>query len=222
MLAVIAGLAAGSIHVLSGPDHLAAISPLAVQSRVRTWLIGLRWGIGHTAGVALVGLLALGLREIIPIDFISSVSERAVGIVLIGIGLWGFRQALTKTIHTHTHSHDGSEHTHIHAHRPLGAHDRPAAHQHIHAAFWVGIVHGLAGSSHLLGVLPALALPTRAEAVVYLTSFGMGTIAAMSLFAGVVGVVARRFEHQRANWYRSFLMGVSGAAVGIGGFWLWV
>jgi len=29
------------------------------------------------------------------------------------------------------------------------------------AAFGVGTLHGLAGSSHLLGVLPALALPSR-------------------------------------------------------------
>src|SRR5512136_1769586 len=97
------GLAAGLIHVLSGPDHLAAVAPLALNARERHWQPGLNWGMGHTAGVLLVGLLALLLREVLPIEALSSWGERLVGVVLIGIGVWGARRAAGLTIHVHEH-----------------------------------------------------------------------------------------------------------------------
>src|SRR5688572_3654911 len=63
--ALLAGLAAGLIHVLSGPDHLAAVAPLA-GGRGRSWRAGFLWGLGHSGGVLAVGLLALGLRGALP------------------------------------------------------------------------------------------------------------------------------------------------------------
>ena len=56
LVEVVAGLAAGALHVWSGPDHLAAVAPLAVRGRRRSWAVGMRWGIGHSAGVAAVAL----------------------------------------------------------------------------------------------------------------------------------------------------------------------
>ena len=221
MISAIAGFAAGSIHVLTGPDHLAAISPLAVDTKKSSWNIGFRWGLGHTTGVGLVGLLALAGRELIPVELISSYSERLVGLVLIAIGIWGIHKALTKKIHTHRHAHDGSEHVHVHAH-VSGEHDSDYAHRHTHAALFVGIIHGLAGSSHFLGILPALALPTRTEAVIYLVAFGAGTICAMMAFASFMGAVAVRFAKRGIQLYQRLLVGFSAASILIGGAWLFI
>ena len=63
MFAVVAGLAAGLLHVFSGPDHLAAIAPLAADGDRGQWRAGLQWGIGHTTGVLLIGLLLLLFSE---------------------------------------------------------------------------------------------------------------------------------------------------------------
>jgi hypothetical protein len=41
---------------------------------------------------------------------------------------------------------------------------------HAHASFCLGVLHGVAGSSHFFGVLPALALPTRAAALTYIAA----------------------------------------------------
>ena len=41
----------------------------------------------------------------------------------------------------------------------------------------VGTLHGLAGGSHFLGVVPALALSTS-QAVLYLVAYGLGTVTA--------------------------------------------
>ena len=116
MTLALGGLVAGFVHVLSGPDHLAAIAPYAVKEKRRAWLTGMRWGLGHTAGVLVVGVLALMLRHALPVAALSAWSERCVGLVLIGIGIWGIRAALLRRVHTHEHLHDEQPHVHIHAH----------------------------------------------------------------------------------------------------------
>ena len=86
---------AGLLHVFSGPDHLAAVAPLAADRRRRNqWRTGLQWGVGHTAGVVLIAPAAAVVREQLPLDAISAYSERIVGVALIvGVwGLWGARQ----------------------------------------------------------------------------------------------------------------------------------
>lgn len=220
MFALLTGLAAGALHVLSGPDHLTAVAPLAVRRPRRAWQPGLRWGLGHSAGVACVGLLSLWLRDLIPVAWLSSWGERLVGVVLFGIGLWALRIALRKNVHAHEHEHDGESHVHIHLHHAPAEHQTPGAHLHSHAAFGIGTLHGLAGSSHFLGVLPALAFPSKAQATAYLLAFGVGTVAAMAAFSWGIGWVAARFAIRGVNVYRS-LMGVSAvAAMAVGGFWL--
>lgn len=98
MIIFFTGFAAGSVHVLTGPDHLAAVAPLSLDSKKSNWLVGFKWGLGHSAGVILVGVLALLFRELIPIDLISSYSERFVGVILIGIGLWGIKKVFFKSV----------------------------------------------------------------------------------------------------------------------------
>jgi ABC-type nickel/cobalt efflux system permease component RcnA len=217
----LSGLAAGFVHVLSGPDHLAAVAPLAVEARDGYWRPGFTWGLGHTGGVLLVGLLALLFRELLPVELLSSWGERMVGVVLIGIGLWGIRRAASLTVHVHEHTHDGVRHAHVHAHSP-GAHPPAASHPHAHtrAAFAVGVLHGLAGSSHLLGVLPALAFDTRAASLAYLAAFGVATIGTMTGFGGLLGLFAERARAGGAGLYRRVLYACSIAAIIVGIGWL--
>lgn len=225
LAALLTGLLAGFVHVLAGPDHLAAVAPLAAEDRARGVRTGARWGLGHAAGVVLVGLIALLLRSALPLEALSGWSERLVGVVLIGIGLWGGRRALRLAVHVHEHEHDGDRHQHIHVHGPQGlhAHDGPEAHSHAHAAFGIGVLHGLAGSAHFLGVLPALALPTMAASVAYVAAFGAGSVAAMAAFAGVIALLATRFSAagtRGTRAYRALLVTLSAAAVCVGFVWL--
>jgi len=164
-------------------------------------------------------VLALLLREILPVERLSSLGERLVGVMLIGIGLWGLQKAFRTRLHTHRHTHDGQEHVHAHVH-VHGQHEQPEAHVHTHAAIGIGIVHGLAGSSHFLGVLPALALPTTALAVTYVVAFGIGTIVSMGAFAGLMGVLAQRPMFDGVKAYRGLVATCSVAAVVVGCFWL--
>jgi hypothetical protein len=188
--ALLAGLTAGLIHVLSGPDHLAAVAPLT-GGRGRAWRAGFLWGLGHSGGVLAVGLLALALRGALPIDALSSWSERIVGVTLIGIGLWGFMRVLRGPIHTHVH---------------------------VRAAAAIGVLHGVAGSSHFLGVLPALALPSAAASFGYLAGFALGTVAAMTSFAHGLGLIGGPDDAPRQR--RWLLSASSAAAIVVGVVWI--
>jgi ABC-type nickel/cobalt efflux system permease component RcnA len=232
ILASLSGMVAGTVHVVSGPDHIAAIAPLAAEGKQGAWKIGFRWGLGHASGVLLVGFLSILLREVLPVNLISGWAERLVGVVLIGIGLWGLNKALTARIHTHRHDHNGEAHSHIHFHKPEAEHiqddtknssnhhGNKVAHNHTHTAFAIGTLHGLAGSSHFLGVLPALAFPTRFEAGSYLIFFGIGTIFAMSIFSTIIGEVSRRYAGGTLKTYKIVMGTLSIIAIGVGIVWL--
>jgi len=228
MLVVItAGLIAGILHVLSGPDHLAAVAPLSASAGRGRWKAGFTWGVGHTAGVVVVGVLALLLRGVLPIDAISSWSERIVGIALVAVGLWSARLALRTRVHTHVHTHGTQPHVHVHVHvhrAGTEAHG-PAVrlavpHAHTHASFGFGILHGLAGSSHILGIVPALALPTRAASMAYLLAYGAGNVVGMTAFSSAIGYAASRAEGFGISLYRGLMAACSVAAIAVGMFWL--
>ena len=219
---VVTGLAAGMLHVVSGPDHLAAVAPLALQNRRHPWLTGLWWGIGHSTGVWIVGALAFLLKDFLPVDTLSGWSEKLVGVVLIILGLWAMRRSFRNRIHIHEHEHDGEAHVHIHFHsrEEMQSHDH-AAHQHTHAPLGIGILHGLAGSSHLLGVLPALALPGWHATVGYIVAFGLGSILAMTLVALVIGKSAHRLLQWSENSFQYLQYTFASLAILIGIYWVW-
>lgn len=210
ILSILAGLSAGALHVLCGPDHLAAIAPLSADRGRKAASIGLRWGIGHSGGVIFVGLVALLLRGLFNIEAFAGVAEWLVGITLIGIGLWGLRRAYSGWIRNDVHDHGEIQHAHIHVA------NRNSSHRHSHAAFAIGTLHGLAGSSHFLGVLPALALPTVADALAFLIAYGGGTILAMTLFAAGLGRIAS-MSHRIE---KPFVAACSTLAVVVGCRWL--
>jgi hypothetical protein len=193
VFAVVAGLATGLVHVLSGPDHLAAVAPLSADGQHGSWRAGLQWGLGHTAGVMVIGLLLISFRQLLPIDAISGYSERLVGAALLCVGVWGVLRARLPQ-------------PHVHAARG--------------ASFAMGTLHGLAGSSHLFGVLPALALPTQVAAFSYLGGFGVGAVLAMTAFSAFVGAISVRAARRGVNAYRGVLYACSASAFVVGGFWL--
>jgi ABC-type nickel/cobalt efflux system permease component RcnA len=160
------------------------------------------------------------LRDKLPRDLLSSWGDRIVGVVLFGIGLWTLQRALKHKVHTHEHEHQGERHVHFHTHHGHARHEEPAAHRrHTHAAFAIGTLHGLAGSSHFLGILPMLALPTRAQAIAYLVAFAVGTILAMAVFSWGMGRIATRCAADGVKVYRGLMTACGVAAMIIGCVW---
>lgn len=218
------GLLAGSVHVVTGADHLAALLPLSIGRRRGAWALGARWGVGHSLGVLVVGALAVALKERFDLGLVEAWGERLVGGVLVAIGLLGLRRALRLTLHAHPHEHDGEAHAHLHLHtgseQAHGPRSHPgAAPRHGHTAFFAGTLHGVAGTAHLLGVLPALALPGWSGSLAYLLAFAAGTIGAMAAFAAVVGESSARIAPGPAL-LRLVLSAASLVTVAVGAVWI--
>ena len=194
MLTALSGVVAGVFHVLSGPDHLAAVAPLAASDRGGSLRAGWTWGVGHASGVMVVAALAVLLRDALPpVADISAWGERAGGrgahragpVEPVARGAPAPRAARARR---------APEHEHVHVQRGPRWMRRLG---HGHAAFAVGVLHGVAGSSHFFGVLPRSALPTAAASFSYIAAFGVGTVAAMTAFAGAIGGLGAR-AHRRA------------------------
>ncbi len=193
-LAIASGAAAGLTHVYAGPDHLAALAPIAMRDRDGAAKAGALWGLGHGLGVLALGGLGLVLRNLINIDAISAWSEFMVGFLLLAVGAWALIQAYRKRNPTHEHPAPPS----------------------LRAALGLGLFHGAAGTGHLFGVLPSLALPQNI-AVLYLLAYLAAAVVSMSAFAFMVGRASVRLG---PNGLPRLLAGSGVFAMGIGLFWI--
>jgi len=229
-LPIIAGTLASMLHVISGPDHLAAVTPLVIETKKRAWKIGLFWGLGHLMGMLLIGVLFLIFKDFIPVEKISEYSEQLVSLVLIGVGVWAlYRIFYSKKKHLHPHVHKDDEiYVHIHKHE----HDLNESHQHTHnkiikqnvlSSFSIGFLHGLAGIAHFLLLLPVLSFENKYEGAQYIFGFAIGTVIAMSAYALVLGKIATlsRNTHEKI-FFRGVRLSGGLFAIVIGFYWLYL
>ncbi len=214
--ALFTGLAVGLIHVFSGPDHLSAIAPMACVERNRVWTIGLRWGLGHSLGVVIIGFIAGIMAHVMAVELFSRSCEWLVGIMLLAIGAWGLwrlsRMPSARAMTTHTHA-DGQTHTHV----AIPINSTTARHR--LAPYAIGVLHGCAGGSHFVGILLALAFPTFAGVMTYLAGFVVGSILAMCAFAAGIGWLAS-VRGVSSGFHRGVLAWSSCATIAVGCWWL--
>ena len=185
---LVLGLLLGLKHATE-PDHVAAVATIVSGQRSvrRSSLVGALWGMGHTSALFLAGGVILALRLTIP-QSVAMVLEFLVGLMLIALGIQGFRRAARSVrFHVHTHSHGDAVHTHLHVH--AGPEE---VHQQHHTAlpkqcFWIGVMHGLAGTGAVT-VLVLAAVPSTAAGLGYLLLFGLGSILGMMTMSAVIGI----------------------------------
>ena len=194
------GIAAGFGHVLLGPDHVAALAPFSVEAREKAWTVGLRWGVGHALGIIAVALVVVFAADRLDLALLEGAGDYLVGGVLIAVGLWGLRHQRRAVDHF---SHAaGRGHAHVHA----------------TAALSIGTLHGLVGTGATLAVLPAAGMHSFAESALFLSGFGLGTVASMMGVAGLLGVLAPQQEVSRA--YKRVFIGASLASLLLGVVWI--
>jgi len=228
---LLAGIAASVLHVVSGPDHLAAVTPLAIETRRKVWKIGLFWGFGHLSGMLLIGVLFLMFKEFIPVEQISEHSELLVGVVLIAIGLWALFSIFYKSKnHKHPHVHDGEEHyMHVHEHEYDTSkliHSRTHAKkvkQNLWSSFGIGVLHGFAGIAHFILLLPVLGFENQTDSIQYIIGFGIGTVLAMTIYTYLLGIIANYSKNQNnPSLFRAVRISGGLFAIVIGVYWLYL
>jgi ABC-type nickel/cobalt efflux system permease component RcnA len=214
----------GFVHAVD-VDHAVAVSAF-VSTRPSLPLaarFGLRWAAGHSLTVLLAGglLLALGVRLSPAFDVWA---ERAVGVMLIAVGLWALRSA--RRIHFHGPPSHG-DHAHVHVHPEAGprhehAHgpEHRGPRHHPRGIGLVGMVHGLAGTSGVLALLPVTLFDHRSLCAAYLALFSLGVVAGMVLFACVVAYAMTRAASVSVRWGRRIAQAVALTGVAVGLVWL--
>ena len=213
LISLLTGFAAGAVHVVGGADHLVAMTPFSLRQPVAALRSGLAWGAGHSIGVVVLALAAIGLKDLVHIEAMSAWAEFFVGLALLVVGGLAVRTAFGLKLHSHEHHHNSASiHRHLHLHvRGQSNHRR-----HAHAASGLGLLHGLAGASHLLAVIPALALPPLG-AFAYLLAYLGGSIAAMAAVVSTLSFLTLRSGARMLPW----LVGCTGAlSIATGAIWL--
>lgn len=208
-LPLITALMLGSLHAFEA-DHLAAVTSFAVQKPTaqQSMGFGLRWAFGHGTAILVAGVLLILVGLKLP-DRTTAIMERAVGLVLIGLGVWTV--VATRAMHAHEHAHGASRHRHVHWHVFRRGHD------HKHAPTVVGLLHGLAGAAPAVALVPLATFDTTFGGISYLLLFAIGTAVSMTGYALLAGYVAGRAAQATERLGRGIgqLTGVGTIAIGI-------
>ena len=213
LIGISTGIVAGALHVVSGADHLVAMTPSALQNPKSAFRNSLAWGLGHSFGVIGLSIIAIVAKDLVKIDQMSTFAEFSVGMALIVVGFLTIRASLGLDIHSHKHHHENAnKHNHIHLHF-LG---RKRHQRHTHAAAGLGVLHGLAGTSHLLAVIPALALPP-VGAIFYIVAYLLASVTTMGLFVGLISYATLRIGRKALPL---IFAGAGGVSVVMGLVWL--
>ena len=205
-LPLLTALFAGFTHALEA-DHMAAVTTFVSRRPhpLRALGFGVRWGLGHSLALLGAGGILIALDLQLPDPVVHGL-ELAVGVMLVGLGLW----VMGTQLHRGTLGR---------AHDLAHAEGRSHAHVHPQGSTWVGAFHGLAGTAGFLALLPVAFISSPWLAGGYLLAFGLGTIVAMGLYALIAGLVFHRVGERMPALGTAlrYLTGLGSVAVGVMG-----
>jgi sulfite exporter TauE/SafE len=141
---------------------------------------------GHTASLFVAAVAVILLRLTISARTAATL-EFAVGLMLIGLGIDLVRLVVKGEIAVHSHAHGRDGHAHVHVHGTGEVRDEGRHHGVGKRPFFIGLIHGLAGSAALmLFVLTTITSPWLG--VLYVLVFGAGTIGGMLVMSTILGL----------------------------------
>jgi ABC-type nickel/cobalt efflux system permease component RcnA len=178
----------GAAHALTPGHGKALVAGYLVGARGRprhAFLLGGTVTITHTAGVFALGLVTLGLSQLVVPEQLYPWLTLASGVLVVAVGLGVLRGRLEhRRRHAHAHAH-GDHHAHPHGRGH--AHDLSPR-----GLVGVGVAAGLLPCpSALVVLLSAIALHRLAFGLALIVAFSVG-LAATITGIGLVAVLARR------------------------------
>lgn len=169
LVAVVLGL-----RHATDPDHIAAVTTLVAGGRERAARraarLGAWWGLGHAVTLVAFGLPILLFDRYLP-ERLQQGAETAVAAVIVVLAL----RLLARWRHGRYVAH---------VHERSGEHRHPVRTP--HAAFGIGLVHGMGGSAGV-GVLLLAAIPSTPVAVASLVLLAAFTGVSMTLLTSGFG-----------------------------------
>lgn len=223
------GFGLGLLHALDA-DHIMAVSSLAFsktgadsdlaqRSRGQTLRFCIQWAIGHGGILLLLGCLVLFAGVAIP-EQVSALAEKAVGVILVSLGVWIFWQFYQNKLHLKVHSHEGLTHVHLDNSFDSGIDVASKKAKHDHRPVLVGITHGLAGSAPVLAIVPLAQSGQGWFGLMYVAMFSLGVVSTMLVF----GLFFNKFQNSLENYSRRLFdisrLSLASLSIGFGGYWL--
>ncbi|MBO9613480.1 MAG: hypothetical protein J7619_12330 [Dyadobacter sp.] len=180
------------------PDHMAAVSVLATEenkSPAHRWKLIWRsshWALGHSLTLILFAVLVLLLKSTMSLHIADRV-ELLVGPLMVWLGILAIRrnfktQALTP----------------------------PPVERKVSRSFWVGMVHGLAGTGGACAVALTLAARDAMTAVWIIVLQSIGIILSMSAYGYFFAFSVGRFAEKRERFLMivNYLVGAFSILIG--------
>ena len=162
------------------PDHIAAVSVLASdenQTPTQRWKLIWRsshWALGHSFTLILFASLVLILKSNISLE-VSDKVALLIGPLMIWLGIVALRRNFKKT-------------------SLVKQNTKPAK---FSRSFWVGMVHGLAGTGGACAVALTLAASDSSTAVLIIVLQSAGIIISMSVYGYFFAFSINKFASKR-------------------------
>ncbi|MET1053946.1 MAG: cytochrome c biogenesis protein CcdA [Pedobacter sp.] len=219
-------LLAGILHSFE-PDHITAVSVLASEQAIRkkriSWGVIFRasqWALGHSVTLLIFGGIALAFKASLHqyITNISEWAEIAVGPIMILLGIKAIRSNAkindlilsNELAESHVHT-DQSKPIHMH-----GKNGEVIAVNPLTRSFWVGMIHGLAGTGGALTTALVISAATIQASIMVLVIESAGIILAMSIYSYVLISTMSRYLQKNMSVFKwiNGTAGVGSATVG--------
>lgn len=219
-------LIAGVLHSFE-PDHMSAVSVLAAENAIQKKKVNLKtvftasqWALGHSVTLLLFGGIALIFRTAL-LTFIEGLSfwaEFLVGPIMIWLGIMAIRRnhkvnemmADHKKIEAHEHMANNP----IHLHGKTG---EEIAMNPINRSFWIGMLHGLAGTGGALTSALIISADTVSDAIWILIIESIGVILSMAIYSYVLIFTMSRFIERNISIFKwmNGIIGIISIVVGL-------
>ena len=223
-------LLAGILHSFE-PDHVTAVSVLAADNAIKKRRTSFsvifrasQWAMGHSVTLLLFGMIALLFKSTVQIvvEDISYWAELAVGPIMILLGMQAIKRnhKLNEMMRDHKkiedHDHLNSNPIHLH-----GKSGEEIAMNPLNRSFWIGMLHGLAGTGGVLTSALVISASTISEAIMILVIESAGIILAMGVYSYVLISTMSRFIERNMIIFK-WMNGLAGlASILVGLVWIY-
>jgi nickel/cobalt exporter len=218
-------LLAGILHSFE-PDHITAVSVLASEQAIRKKKISFgvifrasQWALGHSVTLLIFGGIALAFKASLHqyVTHISEWAELAVGPIMILLGIKAIlsnrkmEQAVRQTDQAKAPSHVSAGSIHLHGKNREVIPIKPLT-----RSFWIGMIHGLAGTGGALTTALVISAATIQASIMVLVIESAGIIITMSLYSYVlISTMSRYLKKNLAVFlWINGLAGLGSVAVG--------
>jgi len=185
------------------PDHMAAVAVLATEQKPgagRLWRVIWRsshWALGHSLTLIAFASLVIGLKSTLSLHIAAQV-ELAIGPLMIWLGVLAIRRNFRQP-------------------KPLPVLALTAAPAGLSRSFWVGMVHGLAGTGGACTIALTLAARNATAAVWIIVLQSAAILVSMTTYGCLFAFSASRFSSrwQPSLKWLNYAVGVFSVGIGV-------